>query len=102
MLIATAAAIAGARTYLAALADTATTLEASLAYELTLLCLDTAYADDVPAIDPTFDPPETDTLHSIAAAAISNLASHGLDPLQVELLRAMLDDARTQDQQGAP
>ncbi|WP_141012939.1 hypothetical protein [Nocardioides sambongensis] len=99
MLLADAIAIAEARTYLAALADTATTLDGSLAYELTLLSLDTAYADDVPALDNTFHPPDTAALHAIAAAAISTLASHGLDPLQVELLHAMLDDARTQDRQ---
>ncbi|WP_141013693.1 hypothetical protein [Nocardioides sambongensis] len=92
-----AAAISNARTHLATLADTATNLDASLAYEHTLLYLDTAYADNVPALDTAFQPVNPETLHNQATDAITDLADHGLDPLQVELLHALLNEARAHE-----
>ena len=51
MLLAHAVALAEARTYIAALANGAVSLDASLAYERTLLYLDSIHGDDVPALD---------------------------------------------------
>ena len=74
--------LAQARSYVAALADRALTLEASSAYERALLELDRVHGDECPALD---------------TEAIEELESHGIDPLSVELILAMLVDAHDLD-----
>lgn len=97
MLLAHAVAFAEARTYLAALADTAATLPASLSYESTLLHLDAIHGDIVPLLDATAMTVDAATLHAVAEAAVADLTEHGIDALQVELVLAMLHDARALD-----
>lgn len=95
MLLADALVVAEARTNLAALADTATSIDASSAYEQVLIALDRLHADQSPAIDTT---PGTvgdrDSLFSTTVSALESLTAHGLDPLEVELLLARLTEAR--------
>lgn len=97
MLLAHAVALAEARTYLAALADRAATFEASLAYERTLLYLDSSHHDDFPALDTRGVIADRATLRALAETAVEELVDHGVDALQVELLLAMLGDAHQLD-----
>lgn len=97
MLLADAVALAEARTYLAALANHAVTVDASLAYERTLLYLDAIHGDNVPGLDPTRLLNDRATLAVVAESAIEELIEHGLDALQVELVLDMLDEARALD-----
>ena len=97
MLLAHAVALAEARTYLAALADLAVSVGAALAYEQTLLYLDSIHGDDVPALDTTGLIEDRRALHVVAESAIEDLVDHGVDALQVELVLAMLDEARELD-----
>lgn len=97
MLLAHAVALVEARTYLAALADQAATFEASLAYERTLLYLDSSHPDDFPALDTHGLITDRATLRALAETAIEELVDHGVDALHVELLLAMLGDAHQLD-----
>ena len=97
MLLVHAVALAEARTYIAALADLAVSLDASLAYERTLLYLDSIHGDDVPALDTAGLIDDRTALCVIAESAVEELVDHGIDALQVELVLAMLDDARELD-----
>lgn len=97
MLLTHAVALAEARTYLAALADQAATPPACEAYERTLLYLDAVHADAVPALDAHGLLADRAVLRRLTEAAIQELLDHGLDPLQVELLLAMLADASRLD-----
>ncbi len=94
MLLTHAIALAEARTYLAALADAAENDAASAAYEQTLDYLDAIHGADVAALDPHGLIDDQTALHAIAESAIEDLADHGVDALQVELVLAMLEDAR--------
>ena len=96
MLLAHAVTLAEARSYVAALADHARTFDASVEYEHVLLQLDSIHGGDVP---PTTDvlTDRRDVLYTAAEAAIEELTQHGVDALQVELLLAMLDEARSKD-----
>lgn len=93
MMLAHAYAVAEARSCLAALADASTTFDVTVAYEHALLYLDSVHGDDVPALD---DPGEGDRQRLLdrAEVAIEALTSYGVDALRVELLLAMLADAR--------
>jgi hypothetical protein len=97
MLLAHAVALAEARTYIAALADQATSFGASLAYERTLLYLDSIHGDNVPALDTRGLIEDRAALRVIAGSAVEELVDHGVDELQVELILAMLDDAHQLD-----
>lgn len=99
MTLAHAYALAEARSRLAALADTAVTFDASVAYEHTLLYLDAVHRDEGPGID---YPDETDPERLLARteAAIESLVDHGVDALTVELLLVVLADAREMDVHG--
>ena len=79
------------------LADSARTFDASVEYELLLLELDTIHGGEVPPITEVLTE-RRDVLLSVAEAAIEELADHGVDELQVELLLAMLEDAGALDQ----
>lgn len=97
MLLAHAVALAEARTYIAALADLSVAADAALAYERTLLYLDSVHGDDVPALDTRGLINDRTALYVVAESAVEELVDHGVDALQVELLLAMLDDARELD-----
>lgn len=101
MLLAHAIAIAEARSYLAALADRASTLWTSVAYNDVLLYFDAIHGDNVPAIDelPNIEPT---LLHELAEKSLLDLARYGLDPLQLELVLAMINDARERDVPSEP
>lgn len=100
MLLAHAVALTRGRTFLAALADGAVSVDASLAYERALLYLDAIHGDDVPALDANGVRHHRLILYRAAEAALEQLLDHGIDALQVELLLTMLDDARTLDLPG--
>lgn len=86
-----------ARSHLAALADSATTIEASIGYDHVLLQIDGLYADDdIPAIAPLAEHGR-EVLFAAAESAIEDLAGHGIDPLSVELVLDMLHAARDVD-----
>lgn len=89
--------ISQARSCLAALADTAGTPRGGSAYEHVLLALDTIYGDDVPALSTLGLSRDRQVLRKNAAEAIEDLADHGLDPLNVELLLAQLASAIDSD-----
>lgn len=97
MLLPHAQTLAQARSYVAALADRALTLEASSAYERALLELDRVHGDECPALDTEDLTDDRDILPSVASNAIEELESHGIDPLSVELILAMLLDAHDLD-----
>jgi hypothetical protein len=99
MLLAHALALAEARSYLAALADSAATFDASVEYERVLLQVDYLHGDFIPGISPVPDH-SSDDLFDAAYAAIEELAAHGTDLLSVELLLDMLDVAREKDLAG--
>ena len=82
-----------ARSALAVLSDRAQRSDASSAFEHVLIALDSILGDDGPAIDPKGLPADEDGLLALAGSALGRLRSHGVDPLHVELLLAMLDDA---------
>lgn len=96
MLLAHAVTLARARSSIAALADRATNLDASIAYERALLQLDSFHDDDIPGISP-IPAHESAALFINATAAVENLARHGTDALQVELVLDMLTVAHQQD-----
>lgn len=97
MLLAHARTLAEARSYLAALADTARTVPGSIAYERVLLQLDLVHGDQAPAHE---DLPRTlpaDLVYRLAAKTIEDLVRHGVDALQIELVLAALIEARETD-----
>lgn len=97
MLLAHAVTLAEARSYVAALADEAVTFDGCVEYEHALLYLDLIHGDDIPALDTNGLTDDRNILHAIADSAVKELADHGVDKLQVELLLDMLDMARTRD-----
>lgn len=97
MLVPHARTLAQARSYVAALADRAQTLDASSAYERVLLELDRVHGDDCPALDTKDLTDDRDILLAVAGDAIEELESYGIDPLSVELILAMLVDAQDLD-----
>ena len=98
MLPSHAVALAEARSYVAALADTAVTFDASVEYERALLQLDGTHGDHVPGLDASGIPDDRDVLFSTAESAIEELADFAVDALQIELVLAMLIAARELDQ----
>lgn len=96
MLLAHAATLAEARSYLAALADQALTFDASVEYERVLLQVDYLHGDFIPGISrvPAYS---RDVLFDVAYAAIEELAEHGIELLSVELLLDMLEAARQKE-----
>lgn len=86
-----------ARSHVAALADSAATIEASISYDQILLQIDALYADDdIPAIAPLAEHSRK-VLFAVAESAIEDLAGHGLDALTIELVLDMLHTARDLD-----
>ena len=97
MLLAHAALLSEARSYIAALADTAKTLEASSAYDLALIELDLVHGDDAFALDATSPTVGRDVLMALATSAVERLTTYGVDALHSELLLASLEGARALD-----
>ena len=97
MLLPHAITLAQARSYLAALADQAPTLEASAAYERTLIDLDRLHGDESPALTTDGLTHDREILYATASSAIEALTAHGVDALGVELILAMLEDAHGLD-----
>lgn len=97
MLLAHAALLSEARSYVAALADNATTLEACSAYDLALIELDLVNGDDAFALDATEYAVGRDVLMALAISAVERLTTYGVDALHSELLLASLEDARALD-----
>ena len=97
MLLAHAITLTKARSYVAALADRASTPEASSAYEHALIELDWIHGDDVPALDTLGLTTDPDVLLLDATAAILQLAAYGVDALGIELILAALYDAHDLD-----
>ena len=81
MLLAHAALLSEARSYIAALADNAKTLEASSAYDLALIELDLVHGDDAFALDATKPAVGRDALMALAIAAVERLTTYGVDAL---------------------
>ena len=101
MLLAHAITLGQARSRLAALADRASTIEASSGYERVLLRLDAIHGEDIPAIH-AIETPDRDKLFALAQGAIEDLTGHGLDALTVELVLDMLHAARDLDEPDEP
>ncbi len=100
MLLSHAVLLAETRSYLAALADNAATFDGAMEYERILLQVDWLHRGlNGGAVPPITVVPATNpsTLHAVATAAISSLANHGLDQLEIEICLAMLDAARGLD-----
>jgi len=100
MLLSHAVLLAESRSYLAALADNAATFDSGMEYERILLQLDWLHRGlSNGAVPPITLVPSTDpsTLYAIAVAALSSLASHGVDQLELEICLAMLEAAHEQD-----
>lgn len=97
MLLPHAETLAQARSYVAALADQALTIESSSAYERVLLELDRVHGDDCPALDTEDLTDDRDILYTVARNAVETLENYGIDPLSVELILAMLVDAHDLD-----
>lgn len=89
--------LTAARSYIAALADGAHTIDGSVEYERALLHLDALYGGDVPALaEIAADGPQD--IYDLAEDSLANLVGHGIDALQLELLLSLLEDARAADQ----
>lgn len=97
MLLAHAATLIEARSHLAALAENAVSVDASIEYDRVLLHIDFIHGNYVPAIRPV---PESDrdVLFTVAESAIEDLVEHGIDALTVELVLDMLGAARELDE----
>lgn len=92
MLLSHAVVLAEARSYLAALAESAAGFDASLEYERVLLQLDWLHDGVAPPITVV---PSGDrrVLKDVAARAISDLAHHGVDRLELAICQQMLQAA---------
>ena len=97
MLLAHAVTLAEARSYVAALADNAGTIDASIEYDRVLLQIDFIHGDYIPPINPV-PLTDRDALFSVAESAIENLVDYGVDGLTVELVLDMLYAARELDE----
>lgn len=92
-MLAHAVLLAEARTYVAALADYAVSLDAALEYERVLLQVDALHQGRVPPITTAAPTDDQEILYDIARIAIGNLINHGLRSNDVQLCLAMLQAA---------
>ena len=92
MLLSHAVLLAEARSYLAGLADSATSFDTALDYERVLLQLDWIHDGTIPPI--TVVPSgNRHVLYGVARAAINNLEVHAVDPLDLAICLSMLEAA---------
>jgi hypothetical protein len=89
--------LARARSYVAALADQASSIDASSGYEHVLMELDRIHGDESPGLDTDGLSQDRAILVAVASSSIEELVQHGVDPLNVELVLALLDDAYALD-----
>jgi len=94
MLLAHASVLTEARSNLAALADTAPSIDASSAYEHVLITLDRLHDDQSPALNSARHHRDREALVRDTVIALGSLADLGVDALDVELLLSMLAAAR--------
>jgi hypothetical protein len=92
-----ALALAQARSFVAALADTAPDDAASAAFERVLIELDWLHEDESPGLDTDGLSDDRDVLYLGATSAIESLALFGLDALDLELLLVRFEAARALD-----
>ena len=85
------------RSLVAALADRASTAQASSVYEHALIEVDWIHGDDVPALDTLERTTDRDVLLLDATTAILQLTAYGVDALGIELVLAALYDAHELD-----
>ena len=97
MLLPHAQTLAQARSYLAALSDQASTIDASSAYEHVLIELDRIHGDECPSADGEGLTADRAILLAVATSSLEELERYGIDPLTIELIIAMLDDAHAVD-----
>lgn len=97
MLLAHRRTLAQARSYVAVLADEATSIEASSAYERALVELDRMHGDEIPALDLGGLTTDRGVLRTLASSAIEELEQYGIDALSIELVLARLQDAYVMD-----
>ena len=93
MLLSHALTLGQARSYIAALADLADSIDASSAYEHVLIEPDRIHGDESPGLDTAGICEDRAIMLAVASSAIEELEQYGVDPLHVELVLAMLDDA---------
>src|SRR5680860_209192 len=100
MLLWHAVLLAEARSYVAALADTANSFDAALEYERALLQLDWLHGGHIPPITgvPTQD---RDVLYRVARASIAHLEHHAVDQLELAICLSMLAVAWDLDRDAA-
>lgn len=96
MLLAHAVTLAEARSYVAALADNAVSVDASIEYDRVLLQIDFIHGDYIPGISAVLVT-DRDVMFTVAESAIQGLVEHGIDGLTVELVLDMLYVARELD-----
>ena len=98
MLLSHAVLFAEARSYLCALADTASGFDASLEYERVLLHLDHLHGGQVTPISivPTG---ERTVLYDVARTAITRLVDYGIDRYELAICLSMLGTAWEGEQQ---
>lgn len=97
MLLPHALTLAQGRSYLAALADQASTIDASSAYERVLIELDRVHEDECPSAGTEALTEDRAILLVVATSVLEELEQYGVDPLTIELIIAMLDDAYALD-----
>ena len=97
MLLPHAHTLARARTCLAGLADAASSEDDSSAYEHVLIELDRIHCDESPDIYLDAVMQDQAVQFENATSAIEDLKGYGVDPLSVELVLWMLEDAYTRD-----
>lgn len=64
--------------------------------------LDSIHGDDVPALETGSLVDDLGVLYRVGESAIEDLVDHGVDPLPVELVLAMLEEARQLVAQARP
>jgi hypothetical protein len=89
--------LAQARSFLAALADTALDDGASAGFEHVLIELDWLHDDESPCLDTAGLSGDRNVLYLGAVAAIESLVAFGLDALDLELLLVRLEAAHASD-----
>ena len=94
MLLTHSLVLSQARAQIAALADRARSVEASSAYERVLIDLDRLHGDQSPDYQPIGIWLDPGLMFTAATTAMEDLATFGVDALEIELLLAGLDDAR--------
>lgn len=82
-----------ARSCVAALASSSSTVAAGLRYDQVLIALDAAHGDDVPGLETDALTTDRSVLFEVGFSAIEDLVEHGVDELHVELLLTMLTAA---------